>query len=280
VNEEEIMKICVISDIHADVHAWSWDELNDVTYCDVLIVAGDISNNVWHVCHWLVEAKQRFARVIFVPGNHDFYNLGFHQTRLYDPTKDAEWPYPRTVPEMISHYSKWCANNGIDFLHRKSVEINGITFIGATGWHDYTAGVPYTTEMQIKTWYEGLNDTCILWNDNPTPNHLNPFDAGQRDIQAVQTALSLAPSDCVIITHHVPHKDLCWQKPHDRWWTMLHGSFANRGFENVRDPRIKYWIYGHTHNRRMNNLDGITFVCNARGYPNENSKWEPVILTL
>ena len=274
------MKICVISDLHIDSNRWDWHLLDPVKEADVLVVAGDISNDIWVNCNWLKNARSMFNQVIYVAGNHDFYNLGFQQTRLYDPNQEHLWPYPSNVPEIIHHYDRWCSQEGIHFLHRQSVTIDSVTFIGATGWHDYTAGTPYTQEMQIQAWYDCLNDTVIKRGENPTPNHLNPFDAGQKDVQSIMSNLEYAEDCSVVITHHVPHKDLCWQKPHDRYWTLLHGSFANRSMEKIKNSKIKYWIYGHTHNRSMKDINGITYVCNARGYPNENRDWQPVLLHL
>ncbi len=48
--------------------------------------------------------------------------------------------------------------------------------------------------------------------------------------------------------------------------------------EPIIDPKIKLWIYGHTHFRGMDTVHGIPYICNARGYRKENSSWEPVIL--
>jgi hypothetical protein len=35
--------------------------------------------------------------------------------------------------------------------------------------------------------------------------------------------------------------------------------------------KIKCWIYGHTHTQSNAIINGIPFLCNPIGYPNENS---------
>jgi len=215
-----------------------------------------------------------------VAGNHDFYNLGFHQTRMFDKNFDAIWPDPKTVNEIIEHYKRWSTANGITFLHRNSVKIDGVTFVGVTGWHDYRAGHPYSTDEQIAVWYQCLNDTQIYWQKNGVVDHRFPLDAGIKDVSSLQHMLDKSSGPVVIITHHVPHTKLCWQQPHNRIWTMLHGSFANTRMEKVKDQKIRYWVYGHTHNRGMTDIDQITYVCNAKGYRGENPHWEPIVLEL
>ena len=274
------MRFVLISDIHADVHAWNWNYLDAIPHdVNTVVVAGDISNDVWDVSCWLVELRQRFVNVIWVAGNHDFYNLGFHKTRIIPSREWAEkWKNPLTVLDMLDHYQRWSQENGIHFLHRNSIDIDGVTFVGATGWHDYKAGIPYPEHEQIQVWYDLLNDRHIPWQDNRVIDHRFPFDAGVRDVAAIQQMVSNATNPVVVITHHVPRQELCWQKPHDKAWTLLHGSFANTKMSTIVDPKIRYWVYGHTHMRSIKDIDGITFVCNARGYRYENESWEPVVL--
>lgn len=274
------MKFVLVSDVHVDMNRWDWSCLENLSSdVNTLVVAGDISNDIWEASRWLIHAKQRFANVVWVAGNHDFYNIGLHQTRLYDPEFDAKWPYPDDVPSILVHYRRWSDANGIHFLHRSKVEIDGVTFVGATGWHDYRGGEPYSTDDQIKVWYDILNDRMIKWQKGLIkPDHLKPFDAGVKDWEYIRDCVSSVEGPTVVVTHHVPHRRLLWQKPHDRVWTMLHGSFANTRMESIVDPKIRYWIYGHTHQRNMVDIGDTTYVCNARGYHGENKNWEPVVL--
>lgn len=274
------MRIMVISDVHIDSNPWSWDLVDSVADREVstVIVAGDVSNDVFETSRWLVELRQRFENVIWVAGNHDFYNLGFHQTRLHDPAWSARWPYPRTVEEMLDHYSRWSEHNGIHFLHRSSVSIDGVTFIGATGWHDYVAGTPYPASMQIDAWYNIINDHHICWRHPWNPDHLAPYDAGVRDADRIHELVGKSDGNMVVITHHVPHRQCLHLRPENPAWTMLHGSFANTRLERVVNDRIGHWIYGHTHLRGMKTIGNTTYLCNPRGYPGENPGWEPVFI--
>jgi predicted phosphodiesterase len=273
------MKILVISDLHIDLNRWKWETLDEIPAdVNTVVVAGDISNNVFDASQWLVDLKSRFEHVIWVAGNHDFYNSGFHRTRLADPKFDKLWPMPKIVSQMYDHYSRWSIANGINFLHRSSTEINGITFIGATGWHDFVAGEPYSTDDQINTWYKNIHDNSIYWSDSMKADHTLPVLAGMDDAIAIKNLVDASTNPTMVITHHIPDRKFLWQRPEDPIWTKLHGSFVNTRLETIRDPKIKYWIYGHTHQRGMNQIDETVFVCNAKGYRGENPSWTPIII--
>ena len=269
------MKICVISDLHIDQSRWDWDVLQDHP-ADLVIVAGDISNDIMRNCTWLAKLRTIYPKVLWIAGNHDYYNSGFHETRIYTP---GDPPHPYYVAEMREHYRQFSEHHDIHFLDPGSVTIDGVTFVGATGWHDYVAGEPYTREQQISVWHDYINDRFIRWNADE-PSHVNPCQAGNIDAAYLDQAVARATGPCVAITHHIPHRSLLWQKPHDPIWTAMHGSFANTQLEKIQSPDLKYWIYGHTHARGMKTINGCKYVCNARGYPGENSHWEPVVFDI
>lgn len=274
------MKFILVSDIHIDLVPWNWDSVfRDCEKADTIIIAGDISNKVRQVCSWLVEARQLFKNVVWVAGNHDFYNQEFAKTRLIDREQENQWPAPCDVPEMLAHYQKWSIENDINFLHRSSVEINGIKFFGTTGWHDFVAGEPWSYDDQVIAWYKSLSDTTIRWNKNEfKPDHRYPLNAAREDAKWLADALVDVSQPCVVVTHHLPLRTLKWEMPHDPHWTKLHGSFVNTSFELITNKNIAYWCYGHTHQRKMKKIYNTNYVCNSRGYLHENPNWEPIIL--
>jgi hypothetical protein len=40
-------------------------------------------------------------------------------------------------------------------------------------------------------------------------------------------------------------------------------------------PQIKYWIHGHTHTHFDYKIGECRVICNPRGYPNENTGFDP-----
>ena len=90
------MKFALISDVHVDITAWDPDRLSKAApNCNTIVVAGDISNDIWITCKWIANLKSSFANVIWVSGNHDFYNTGFHRTRIFNPDIEKQYPAER-----------------------------------------------------------------------------------------------------------------------------------------------------------------------------------------
>jgi predicted phosphodiesterase len=81
-------------------------------------------------------------------------------------------------------------------------------------------------------------------------------------------------TDIVMVTHMSPRADIMVWKAGDHIWNALTPSYVNTQLRQVvgadDNRKIKFWVYGHTHYRQMLEVDYITYVNNARGYPNEN----------
>lgn len=275
------MKFVLISDIHVDINTWNWGFLDQfMPHTDTLVVAGDISNDVFITSKWIKNAKNMFKNIIWVAGNHDYYNLGLHKTRIYNPKYEQEWPYPHYVDQIAEHYAKWSLANEIYFLNRSSAVVNGVNFIGATGWHDFVAGEPFSQDLQIKEYYK-FNDRYIPWrNLNRENSHLGPLEQAKLDSEFLQTEISKQDSPCVVVTHHLPHRSLKTENVADINWTMGHGLFVNTLLENVQAEKVKIWCFGHTHDRKIKSINGIDYVCNPRGYIGENKNWTPILIDL
>lgn len=274
------MKFILISDVHVDITPWDISYFdNRSSDCNTIVVAGDVSNDIWTTSKWIADLKNDWENVIWVPGNHDYYNSHFHKTRIFNPSIEAEYPFPQFQHEIKNHYDKWSTNNGIVCLNRKSVTIDGVNFIGATGWHDFVAGEPFSKDQQIDAWFNKSADRLIKWSDQDK-DWQQVEDTATGDAEFIRNAVKDTNEPCVVITHHLPHRLLSYARPYDQTWTKLHGMFVNTKCEDINNSNIKYWCYGHTHFRSMREINGITYVCNPIGYPGENSKWSMVELEI
>jgi len=272
-----MMKFTLISDVHVDITAWDPDRLSPASPdCNTIVVAGDISNDIWITCKWIKSLKDSWANVIWVAGNHDFYNVGFHRTRIFNPDVEKLYPYPKTVDEIHQHYAKWSASHGIHYLNHNSVVIDGVRFVGATGWHDFVAGEPFSKGDQIFEWMQ-THDSRIMW-DQKGADPWSVEDAAKKDREYIINTVNNSPESVVVVTHHLPHRQLSVLRPQDISWTKLHGMFVNTMMEDVCDPKIKYWCYGHTHYGSWKTIANMNYVCNPVGYPMENRNWQYVEL--
>lgn len=271
------MKFCLLSDVHVDITAWDPARLaNRSPDCNTIVIAGDISNDIWITSKWIKSLKEEWPNVIWVAGNHDFFNVGFHRTRIFNMEVESLYPYPKTVDEMHAHYAKYSAENGIHYLNQSSVVIDGVRFIGGTGWHDFVAGEPFSKGDQILEWMD-THDGRIKW----TNNRADPWiieETAKQTCEYITNAVNDSQEPVVVVTHHLPHRELSVRRPHDISWTKMHGMFVNTMMEKVCDPKIKYWCYGHTHYGSWKTIAGMNYVCNPVGYPMENRSWQYVEL--
>lgn len=270
------MRFTLMSDVHIDINTWNWDLLKNADATIPMVVAGDISNDVMEASKWICDLRARFDRVIWLAGNHDHYNLGFHATRVYDPVFSHKWPYPKTVAEIYDHYQRWSNHHDIHFLHRNSVILDGVEFVGATGWHNFDAAPYLHFEDQVQAWQDSMNDArCIRWFDDNRDGYKGVLEAALDDSDYIRGHVKSNNLPKVVITHHIPHRNFV-KVTTNHLWNLLNGSYVNTELETCMDPSIRAWCFGHTHNRVDKDLNGVRYLNNARGYPRENPSWTPV----
>ena len=272
------MQFTLISDLHVDLHPWDWSLLDSCDPNIPMVVAGDISNDVMQASTWLAELRRRFPRVLWTAGNHDYYNLGFHRTRLLSEF-EKDWPYPRDVTEIDQHYTRWCENQDIHYLDCNSVEMDGVLFLGATGWHDFNAP-GYTREQQVHGWANSMRDAHhVQWSKFGAEDWQSVLLTAQLHAEYIRDAVREDTVPKVVVTHHLPHIDLC-KFTTNPVWNLLNGSFVNTLLSDCANSSVRAWCYGHTHFRGDREIDGVRYINNARGYPRENPSWQPVTVEI
>lgn len=271
------MRFTLISDVHIDKNPWDWCLLQHCDPTIPMVVSGDISNDVRKSCAWIAELATRFPLTAWVAGNHCMYNLGFFQTRLYDAKFESTWPYPRNVPEIYAHYKAWSAAHGVHFLDGDAVTLSGIQFVGATGWHNFDAAPYLSFDAQVEAWQMGMPDApYIRWHEGYEVNFKPVLQKALEDALKLRELVRSNPDPKVVITHHVPHRNLMRFSSNNPSFNLLNGSFLNTELETVVDPSVKAWCYGHTHWRDDRMIGLVRYVNNARGYRGENDSWKPV----
>ena len=139
-----------MSDIHLNLWKYSPDKLSAVLpkVPDVpnLILAGDIGDpDEASLYNILQLAKQRYQRVIYIPGNHEFY---------------ARHPGSKKSPiSVLSWFDKLDTQwDNFHFFYRRTEVYDGIRVIGATAW----STSPKDTEWSKLISEEGRKDIHFL----------------------------------------------------------------------------------------------------------------------
>jgi len=233
---ECFMRLHLLSDLHLDIDATFQPQVLDA---DVTILAGDIHKGV-RALEW---ARAQFAgRVLLVAGNHEFY--GGH----------LEY----TLRKMID-----ASDDRVQVLERDAVIIDGVRFLGATGWTDFAArDEPMAAKRAALM---SMNDYRRIRTD--VWRRIRPLDVEARSMLTHawlrEKLAEPFAGKTVVITHHAPSLRCLSGVPNP-----LDAAYAN-DWDDLLQPPVDLWVHGHTHDPMDHCIGGVRVVCNPRGYPGE-----------
>jgi predicted phosphodiesterase len=279
------MKITVVSDLHLEF-ADCFD-IKNADNADVLILSGDIMiaedlhdhpnfdfNPYSHGAFADLGRKQQrvatfrdflkrmgnlFPHVIYVAGNHEFYNGKWTKGIQYLRDECAKFP-------------------NVHFLERDCVKIMDVTFVGGTLWTNMNKGDPLT----LHAVRDMMNDFRIIKNDAKGFTNLKPADTVIRHRETLDYIRSVVAErhdeKFVVVGHHSPS----FQSVHEQYKheTLMNGAYHSDLSEFILDhPQIKLWTHGHTHHCFDYVIGETRIVCNPRGYHSdgysEDTGWNP-----
>lgn len=240
------MKIALYSDLHLE--RGGWEPPATAQEADVIVLAGDISAKA----HGLEWAGRKFPRqpIIYVAGNHEFYDCHLH---LLDEMRKPAW-----------------AQMDIHFMENRTVELDGVRFLGCTLWSGfdlYGAGTQQALAMTAAQ--RCINDYWLIRGNDGKP--LEPgrtLSMHRKSVAWLERELAKSfDGRTVVVTHFAPHRG-CVAPWHA-------GSNVTPYFVTdlawlMDKHRIDVWCYGHTHtNADFITESGCRVVSNQLGYPGE-----------
>lgn len=258
------MKIQVVSDLHLEFSDINIQNAGDT---DVLILSGDImvaskvnkpeSQIGIRFRDFLKRVSFQFPHVVYVAGNHEFYDSG----KFFGG---------------IDELRKACAvHSNVYFLERDTKVIDDIVFVGGTLWTDMNKFDPLT----LHAVRDMMNDYRATVNDQAGYRKLKPADTAERHRQTREYIELIARENrdatVVVVGHHSPS----YQSIHPIYASehimngAYHSDLSNIMLDN---PNIKLWTHGHTHFPFDYQIGETRVVCNPRGYDgHEDTGWNP-----
>jgi predicted MPP superfamily phosphohydrolase len=210
---------------------------------EICILAGVIGNPYCKNYDIFMKfISKNFKKTFYITGNHEYYN------KTYKTIQETN--------EFLKDYFQPFDN--ISFLNNTFEIYENHCFIGTTLWSkiinpNYEINVVSSIPNFNYQKYNKLNKICVDFLQDSIQNNEN----------------------CIVITHHVPSYSLINVKyktlkmnPYNQWF---HCNMDDVIENNLLEKKIKYWVYGHTHTPSTIFKNGIDFLCNPIGYPNENS---------
>lgn len=250
-------KYFIVSDLHLEFRQGKeeefWERFPEHGEVKTCICAGDLTviRNPRAFSHFS-ELCSRFDKVIYVPGNHEYYGSNPIET-------------DNALNEIVSRLSPV-----LTLLRAGDVLIHdGQRFIGDTMWF------PDRPEVHV---YKGMiTDSFKIAGMFPW--------AFERSTAFMSHLRDNITEDDVVITHHIPND----VDTEPKWKSALTQPYfindtCHRYFIDPETLRPKAWIYGHTHGKHDYTIGRTRFICNPLGYPFERNNFpqdaEPVIFEI
>lgn len=297
------MKIFAISDLHTDHRAnmVAVNSFEDHTE-DVLIVAGDVSDNVNVMLQTLLILKSKYKSVFFTPGNHDVWLSRTNLPRV----RDHEFPIinentsMKTIAENIYDDSlekirsllEKCEENQINtkptviqYTPPSSRHLKGKVLIcPILSWYspifDSEPDLPMKAEVaKFKTsdYRRGFWPSRYYAEGSDIPDwegisryiddmnqEVCHFDWSLPDREKVDGVISFS--------HFIPHSDLLPEKRF-LFFPLLPKMVGSDALKNrVHKLRPDVHVFGHSHFSWDINIEGIRYIQAPLSYPSERQK--------
>ncbi len=273
------MRVFALSDTHMDYpdnRRWV-DNLSAFEYKqDALLLAGDLTHDPDRLEESLSRFLLKFARVFFVPGNHELWTLKSNC---------------RDSLEKFHQVMEICKQLGVRTApERLGLGSGAVWVVPLFSWYEK----PEEGEGSLFVNKKGEDPTLQAWSDNYFIKW-PPFPEGQN---AAGYFLSLNQphvtrnydAPVISLSHFLPRKELMFPSKAElerRAGTPLD---SNQSFNFSRvagtahlDRQIRLigsrlHVYGHQHRNRTCLIEGVTYVSHCLGYAHERKKGQVIDL--
>lgn len=244
------MRIQFVSDLHLEfpVTGGTLNIQNVEQRSDVLVLAGDICV-AWKIAEFrdfFAQCADRFPRVIYLAGNHEFYH------------DDIERAHDKIHEGLAGIANLTYCNNTL-------INLGSHDLFGASLWTDCNRG-DHVTKLTLAA---SMNDYRLISWKSRSHWKLRPSDTEEihhHTKNYLMDVLAIASRPLIVVTHHAPSK----RSTHARYANNIHmnGGYSSDLEEDFMFGKydIPLWIHGHTHHSFDYAVGGTRVVCNPRGY--------------
>lgn len=256
------MNLYAIADLHIG-HRHNWQALQALRHYpdDWLIVAGDIGETEAHLVDTLRLLTQRFAKVIWVPGNHDLWTLPTEPTALRGEAKYQRWvqicrDFGVLTPE--DPYALWPGATTPYLL------------VPMFLLYDYSFRPAHVAAADALTWAAATDVVCadeVVLHPDPYPTRA-AWCAARCDYteRRLHTAMhELGSAGKMVLINHFPLRYDLAVLPRIPRFSLWCGTTRTEHWH--QQFPVATVIYGHLHIRNTQWRDGVRFEEVSLGYP-------------
>ncbi len=244
------MKIRYVSDLHLEICPYflPYEAGEEDESWDILVLAGDIAaaeKLSFPMEKFFEDVSRRFRNVIYVPGNHEYYN------------GDIVYSLDKLRDQLKRFYNVVVLQNEVEW-------IDGIAFIGATLWTDMFN----SDNVAMANVKQQLNDFWVI--KNKKHRDLDPKDVVEIHkehkafiFEQIGKARDEGADKVVVISHHAPS----FLSIHPKWaGSPINAAFSSDLMEDIKETQPDYWFHGHMHDNFSYEIGNTKVLCNPRGY--------------
>jgi len=240
------MRVFLLSDLHIDydVNRCWVSQLSSADYReDILVLAGDVTDDLPALETCLRRLSAIFLKVLFVPGNHDL------------------WVWRDRSCNSVQKFRQVCAVAGVCGISMEPFHCGPLTIVPLLGWYDFSFAAP--EPRLLESW--GDLRACV-W-----PDAVELSDVSRYFCSKNEANLALTNRMLISFSHFLPRIDLMPAYIPHRWRYLYPALGSVLLEEQIRTLKPDLHLYGHSHVNRRVTLEGVRYVNNAFGYPWEDS---------
>lgn len=257
-------RLLAVSDLHVGMrdNVPILDSLHPGDDGDWLIVAGDVAERTSDIGPALEQLSQRFAKVLWTPGNHELWTL----------PRDENPPAPRG-DERYRQLVEICRTLGVTTPEDPYPVWDGPGGPAAVAplflLYDYSFLAPGTSSPEESL--AAAHSSGVVCTDEYVL-HADPY-AGRAEwcrarVSETERRLAAHPRDLpLVLVNHYPlvrePTDVLWYPEFAQWCGTTLTADWHRRFHT------KAVVYGHLHIPRTTWYDGVRFEEVSIGYPRE-----------
>ena len=243
------MRVLAVSDLHVDYEEnrrWVSEVSSSDYRDDVLILAGDISDSMPLLEECFTTLAQRFAHLLYVPGNHE---LWVQRSKKTDNIQDS-----------IEKFKQVCRLAEDCGASTQPLELDGLSLVPLFGWYDFSFGEPSDKLKQMWTDFRACK-----W-----PDGFELPDINEYFIELNEPHLNIRNNTVISFSHFLPRIDLMPMYIPMQYRYIYPALGSNLIEEQIRRLGSDIHVYGHSHLNRRVDIDGIRYINSAFGYPSED----------
>jgi Icc-related predicted phosphoesterase len=237
------LRLWIQSDLHMEqTRGWDLPAVGDRPHYGVLVIAGDLISRMERGVTWLLDRVTDHP-VVYIAGNHESYGADLDRT--------------------VEKARALATGTNVHILQNNTVEIDGVTFIGATFWTDFNLFGDPARAMVAAAEY--MNDYKKI-RTGGYAYRLRPLHTLQRHRQSREFIADelRKPKNGprVVVTHMAPHPSAIRPAFDEEITSAAYASDCS----DLMAMGVDAWIHGHTHDTYDRLVAGTRLVTNQKGY--------------